>query len=66
MQTRQKDNTEEARAINYYLDALKQKVYNYQWEIKQKRIEIGINFRFGFTHCKKLIQNRFNPSKLSC
>lgn len=28
-----KGNTEEARAINYFLDALKQKVYNYQWEI---------------------------------
>lgn len=28
-----KGNTEESRAINYYLDALKQKVYNYQSEI---------------------------------
>jgi hypothetical protein len=30
---RAKGNSEEARSVNYYLDALKQKVYNYQQEI---------------------------------
>src|SRR5436853_1116207 len=35
-----KGNSEEARALNYFLDALKQKVYNYQWEIVQEGLEL--------------------------
>src|SRR4030095_7811738 len=31
-----KGNTEEARTLNYFLDALKQKVYKFQWEIVQE------------------------------
>ena len=32
-----KGNNKEARTINYFLDALKQKVYNYQGEIIRER-----------------------------
>jgi integrase len=38
-----KGNTEEARTINYFLDALKQKVYNYQSEIIREEIPLTIN-----------------------
>jgi integrase len=37
-----KGNSEEARAINYFLDALKQKVYNYQWEIIHEGLPLTI------------------------
>jgi hypothetical protein len=35
-----KGNSEEARALNYFLDALKQNVYNYQWEIVHEGLEL--------------------------
>ena len=38
-----KGNTEEAKTINYFLDALKQKVYNYQWEIIHEAIPLSVD-----------------------
>ena len=38
-----KGNNEEARTINYFLDALKQKVYNYQWEIIREGCPLTID-----------------------
>jgi hypothetical protein len=37
-----KGNTEEARAINYFLDALKQKVYNHQSEIIREDLPLTV------------------------
>ncbi len=37
-----KNSTEEVRTINYFLDALKQKVYNYQWEIIHQGLPLTI------------------------
>lgn len=38
-----KGNHEEARTINYFLDALKQRVYNYQWEIIREGFPLTID-----------------------
>ena len=37
-----KGNTEEAKTINYFLDALKQKVYNYQWQIVREGFPLTV------------------------
>jgi site-specific recombinase XerD len=38
-----KGNNEEAKTLNYFLDALKQKVHNYKWEIAHEGLELTVD-----------------------